>query len=105
MLKIYGVALEMTPEVERLMERIGERNRELCKQLKGSWPSVVLNIAEGSGSRGGNRRLRYENALASAREAWSTLEYGEAAGYIAPIDHGLRRRFDHVIGVLVRILF
>ena len=29
---------------------------------------IVLNIAEGSGSRGGLRRVRYENALGSSRE-------------------------------------
>jgi four helix bundle protein len=105
MLRIYKVALEMTPEVERLARKIGERNRELERQLQQSWPSVVLNICEGSGSRGGNRRLRYENALGSAREVFGSLEYGVAAGYIDPIDEPLRRGFDHVIGTLVRNVY
>jgi four helix bundle protein len=66
--------------------------------------SVALNVAEGAGSRGGNRRLRYENALGSARETLSNLECSEAAGYIAPLTVEQRGRFDHIIGTLVMVV-
>ena len=41
-----------------------------------------LNLAEGHGSRGGNKRLRYENAFGSLREVWASLETAEALEYI-----------------------
>lgn len=95
----------MTPEVLRLVGRIGEKDRALAQQVRESWPSVVLNIAEGSGSRAGNRRLRYENALSSVREALATLEYSAAAGYIEPVGEPLLTSFNHIIGVLVRNVY
>lgn len=102
MLRIYAVALELVPEVLAFAARIGERDRDLEKQIRRSLPSVVLNIAEGSGSRGGNRRARYDTALGSARETVANLEYAQAAGYIEPMSAEIQRRWDHVIGVLVR---
>ena len=64
-----------------------------------------LNIAEGSGSRGGTRRARYHNALGSARETLANLEAAEVAGYIGSVDSQLRSRFDHIIGTLVRLIY
>ena len=66
--------------------------------------SVVLNIAEGSGCRGGLRRIRYENALGSARETLANLEAAEAVGYIDEVPGDLRNRLDHIIGVLVKLV-
>ncbi|HUH00781.1 MAG TPA: hypothetical protein VML75_02225 [Kofleriaceae bacterium] len=42
--------------------------------------------------------------MGSARETLANLEAAEAIGYLAPIDSELRRRFDHIIGTLVRLL-
>ena len=102
MLRIFDRALEMTPEMERLMDQIGEHNRDLKRQLKKSWPSVVLNIAEGGAARGGNRRLKYEIALTEARESKAVLQYALRARYIKGVSEHLREGFCAIIGTLVK---
>ena len=87
-----------------LIARITEVDRDHARQLRRSSMSIVLNIAEGSGSRGGNRRARYENALGSARETLANLEAAEAAGYIDQIDDEVRERMNHIIGTLVKLV-
>ncbi|HUH01246.1 MAG TPA: four helix bundle protein [Kofleriaceae bacterium] len=86
-----------------LADRIGELDRDQARQLRRSSVSVVLNVAEADGSRGGTRRARYDNALGSARETLANLEAAEAIGYLGPMDAALRNRFDHIIGTLVRL--
>ena len=49
------------------------------------------------------QRARFFDALGSAREALVQLECAEAAGYVEAIDRATRNRFDHVIGVLVKL--
>jgi four helix bundle protein len=105
MLKIYPVSLEIVREVRVLADRIQQRDRDLAQQLRRSCSSVPLNISEGSAAKDGRRRNRYTDALGSARESLANLEVAEAAGYIDAISPELRRRFDHVIGTLVRNLY
>ena len=104
MLKIYPVCIEMVREVAGLAGEISKFDRDHARQLRRSCLSVSLNVAEGGGSRGGTRRARYDNALGSARETVANLESAEAIGYIGPMDPGLRNRFNHIIGVLVKIV-
>ena len=105
MLRIYSVTLEMVRQVRPLAEQIAGHDKDHARQLRRSSMSVVLNIAEGSGSRDGLRRARYENALGSARETLANLEAAEAAGYIRTVPLTLRDRFDHIIGTLVKLVF
>ena len=79
-------------------------DRDHARQLRRASMSVVLNVAEGSGSRGGRRRARYDDALGSARETLAGLEAAEAAGYIPAIASSVRQRFNHIIGTLVRLV-
>ena len=102
MLDIYQVALDITPEMEKLMAEIRKHNRKLAGQLEEAWPSVVLNIAEGSGVSGGHRTQRYGTALGSSRESLGVLHYAEKAGFIDELREGLVRSFNHIIGTLVR---
>ena len=104
MLRIHPVCLEMVREVRKLADRIARFDRDLGRQLRRSSMSVPLNVAEGSGSRGGRRRMRYEDALGSARETLAGLEAAEAVGYVGAMDATLRRRFDHIIGTLVKLV-
>jgi four helix bundle protein len=104
MLRIYPVCLAMVRDVRVLADRIGEFDRDQARQLKRSSVSVVLNVAEADGSRGGTRRARYDSALGSARETLANLEAAEAIGYVGPIEAGLRGRFDHIIGTLVQLV-
>jgi four helix bundle protein len=64
---------------------------------------VVLNIAEGSGSFGRVRTMRYRTALGSARETLACLRVGEALGYLETVPAALTRQIDRVIGTLVRV--
>jgi four helix bundle protein len=105
MLRIYPVSLDIVREVRVLADRIQQRDRDQARQLRRSCSSVPFNIAEGSAAKDGRRRNRYTDALGSARETLANLEVAEAAGYIDPIPVELRRRFDHVIGTLVRNLY
>ena len=104
MLRIYPVCLQMIRDVRPLADQIARFDRDHARQLRKSSMSVHLNIAEGSGSRAGLRRARYDDALGSARESLANLEGAEAAGYIRSIDPALRHRFDHIIGTLVKLV-
>ncbi len=101
MLRIYQVCLDMVPRVRALTDAIAQFDRDQARQLRRSWLSVPLNVAEGSGCSDGTRRQRYKDALGSARETLANLECAHAAGSIEPLDDELRRRFAHIIGVLV----
>jgi four helix bundle protein len=104
MLRIYQVSLAMVRDVRPYAERIGRFDRDLARQLRKSSTAVPLNLAEGSGSRGGRRRLSYEHALGEARETLANLEAAEATGYIAGIEACVRERLDHIIGTLVNLV-
>jgi four helix bundle protein len=71
----------------------------LARQMRRAASSVVLNIAEGSGSSGGTRRERYRNALGSAREVVACIEVARAWQY-ADLDADI---LHEVIGTLVNV--
>jgi four helix bundle protein len=99
MLRIYDVALKALEEMRPAVAAIEMRDRDLARQMRRAASSVVLNIAEGSGSGGGTRRERYRNALGSAREVVACIDVARAWGY-ANIDSGSLRE---VIGTLVNL--
>ena len=105
MLRIYNVALVMVRESRPLADQIARHDKDQAQQLRRSSLSVVLNIAEGSGCRNGLRRIRYQNALGSAREPLANLEAAQAVGYIDAVPDDLRNRFAHIIGVLVKLVY
>jgi four helix bundle protein len=86
-----------------LLAAIERRDRDLGTQLRRAASSVVLNIAEGSGSFGGVRTQRYRTALGSARESVSCLRVAEAFGYIDGIPAALQSALDIVVGTLVHV--
>jgi four helix bundle protein len=104
MLRIYQVAVEMCRDAGLVAKQIEKHDRDLASQLRRAATSVVLNVAEGSGSSGGNRRQRYHSALGSAYEVNGCFDSAQAMQYIAPIEHAVRDRPDHVIGTLTRVL-
>jgi len=103
-LRIYPVTLEMVRDVRLLADEIGRFDRDLARQLRRASMSVVLNVAEGAGSRAGTRRARYDSALGSARETLAGLEAAEAVGYLGSLDHNVRGRFDHILGTLTKLV-
>jgi four helix bundle protein len=104
MLRIYPVCLEMVRDVRPYAEQIARHDRWLAEQLRRSCASVVLNVAEGSGSRGGKRRHCYDVALGEARETLANLETAQAIGYVRGVDAAMRQRMDQIIGTLVRLV-
>lgn len=103
MLRIYPVCIELVRRVGLVARQIERFDRDQARQLRRSSTSIVLNLAEGSAGRGGNKRLRYRTALGSAEESRANLEVAVALGYVGPLDDELRNRFDHVTGTLVKL--
>ena len=100
MLRIYRDCVEMVADVGR----VDGLDRDHRRQLQRAALSVALNVAEGAGVRAGNRRLRYETALGSAREVLANLECAEALG-ASELQERTRQRLDKIIGTLVRVLY
>jgi four helix bundle protein len=102
MLRIYWVMLDAIETMQPLIDKIRSRNKALAAQLDEASDSVPLNIAEGSGNRGGTRRERYSTALGSCRETVSCLHVAERKRFIE-IPPDLMAMLNHVIAVLVLV--
>ena len=69
-----------------LLDRLRVHDRDLADQLRRALSSIALNLAEGDGSRGGNRVARFSTALGSVREARAALRVAIAWGYVSTDD-------------------
>src|SRR5262245_28794793 len=103
MLRIYPVLLELVRSLGPLVKELERRDPDLARQCRRALSSAPLNVAEGSYSRGQNRAARYHTALGSLREVLACFEVAAALGYVPPVSTAMRRRFDHVLGTLVRV--
>ena len=103
MLRIYNDMLGAITAMRPLIAAIERRDADLARQLRRAASSVVLNIAEGSGSFGGVRTARYRTALGSARETVACLSTAAAFGYIESVPQALSVTMNRVIGTLVRV--
>ena len=104
MLMIYDVMLEVVRGMRGSIAAIEARDADLARQLRRAASSVVLNVAEGSGSAGGVRRMRYRTALGSARETRACLDAAEALGYAPQVGDDVRTGLAHVVNVLCSIV-
>ena len=103
MLSIHNVMLDAITTMRPMVRAIERHDRDLASQLKRAASSVLLNVAEGSGSFGGVRVQRYRTALGSARETMACLQVAERFGYVEAMPDGLVARMNRVIGTLVRV--
>jgi len=66
-----------------LVDAVQRRDRDLASQLRRAVSSIALNLAEGFGCTGGNRRLRFETALGSLKESPAAIRVALAWGYFS----------------------
>lgn len=104
MLRIYPVLLDLVRTLGPLIKDLERYDPDLARQCRRALASAPLNVAEGSYNRGKNRPARYHTALGSLREVLACFEVAAALGYLPELDPLLRRRFDHVLGTLVRLV-
>jgi four helix bundle protein len=104
MLKIYGELLVMIREVVPIIGAISKHDASLADQMRRAAQSAVLNVAEGSYSRGRNAGARFQSALASMREALSCIEVAVAFGYVQPPPHEVLDRIDKIQATLYRLV-
>ncbi len=103
MLRIYGVILEVVAELRPVVGQIERCDADLARQMRRAMCSVALNTAEGMGSRGKLRNVRYHSALGSMQETMACVEVGTALGYLESVDDVLVERMRRIIGTLVRL--
>jgi four helix bundle protein len=101
MLRIYDEALVMVREVGVYRRLIERSDRDHARQLRRASKGVVLGLAEGAYSRKGNRKVRYHEALGSARETLACLGLAVADGIVDSIDDAVADRLDKIIRTLV----
>ena len=103
-MRVYQQAIEMNRQVARVAGCIGRRDLDLLRQLRRAAGSVALNIAEGLGTRAGNRELRFQTALGSAREVQACLDVAEAWGYLGRADGEVRASVDQTAAMLFKLV-
>jgi len=103
MLRIYEDMLDAVYTMRGIVAAIEKRDPDLARQLRRAASSVVLNLAEGSGSFGRMRTARYRTALGSARETLACLRVAEAFAYVQTVPAELGERMKRVVGTLVRV--
>ena len=104
MLRAYQVMLSVMRRLPPVLVRIEKHDRDLGDQLRRASASVVLNMAEASGSSGGTRNARYRTALGSARETGACIDVAMALGYVERVEPELLHELDRVRAILVKVI-
>jgi four helix bundle protein len=100
-LRIYGTMINALRMLRPVIEQVERKDRDLGNQLRRCSASVAQNLAEGSGSRGGNRNSRYRSALGSVKETAACLDVAPALGYVEVVDGKVSDALEEVRRVLV----
>jgi four helix bundle protein len=102
MLRIQGFALDTVQSLAPAVKEITAQDPDLGRQLRRAASSIVLNIAEGSGPRNGNSRLRFRSAFGSTKETMAALELAAAWGYVER-DGAALGALDRIAATLYRL--
>ena len=103
MLDVYYLALQLVRDVKPLHAAVARSDPDHARQMRKAVKAVPLLIAEGSGSRGRNRKARYNLALGEARELEATLDVAIADGILDSVEPALLDRLDRVQRTLNRL--
>lgn len=106
MLRILDEIVVTVGNVHGLCRVIGRQDADLCKQLKRAVNSVGLNAGEGLYARGGNRTVRIESAMNSAREVILGLRIAGAASYL-PAERVAQQvdALDRIVAILWKLAY
>ena len=104
MLKIHESAIRCCTSVGEIANQVARRDGDLANQMRRAMASVALNISEGGGSQGKNRRARYFNALGSALEVTTALKVAVAFSYVGSVDEALLDELDRIRATQYRVL-
>jgi four helix bundle protein len=104
MLRIYSTVIEVLRNLRSVVAQIETHDRDLARQLRRAAASMALNLSEGSGSRAGTRRERYQTALGSARETGACLDVALALGYIEGVGGQTLAQLDCVRATLFKLV-
>jgi four helix bundle protein len=104
-LKLYAVVLELVRKMRPQLQTVRNCSAALGDQLERALISIIpLDVAEGAYSRGKSRQVRFQTAMASAREALACWETAQAMGWVGALDPEVAALFHQVIGTLVRLV-
>jgi four helix bundle protein len=78
----FEVGLEMVRAVRELVVVIDRRDQDLGSQIRRAANSVVLNLAEGNGRSGKDRRRFFRMARGSALEVEAAIKLATSWGYV-----------------------
>ena len=100
----HDVSLELARVLQPTLAMIRLRDRKLASQLQRAMQSIVLNLAEGRGRFGGDRRHHYRIAYGSVREVKAALELAVIGGAVAetPSAAAVAHRLGGLLWPLVR---
>jgi four helix bundle protein len=79
----YDLCLEYVRVVAPELARVRTCDADLARQAQRALASVCLNLAEGSGRRGADRRRHYRYASGSFREVRAAFDVAVALGQLA----------------------
>lgn len=77
-----SLAYDLVEALSSVIPAVRKHDRHLADQLRRAASSVALNLAESTGNRDGNRRLRIETAFGSAQETKAALHIARCWGYV-----------------------
>jgi four helix bundle protein len=103
-MRVYQQAIEMNRQLALVAPRIERNDRDLVRQMKRAASSVALNLAEGLGNQGGNRELRFQTALGSAREVQACIDVAVAWGYLGTAQCEAKGIVDRVVAMLCNLV-
>ena len=104
MLRIYDTSLSVITKLRPVIGAIERHDGDSARQLRRASASTVLNIAEGSYARGGNRKALYQVALGSAKESKARLDVAMALGYIEGVESDIVEGLSSVCAVLYTLV-